>query len=324
MTLAQVIAIILAFGAGLAWLAIQRRSVTAAKIARGLLVSYVTIALILVLGELYFRYFHADTEGRLASNNWMARYWAVNSWGYRDREWTPADYADKTRVAVVGDSFTAGWGLENPAERFSDVLANALGDDYAVFNLGVPGSSTQEQLETLQAFPALPVDAVVLQYFLNDIDYTALRLGLDTISSNMTPITRESYLANFIFSRFDTGFGAEYWELAYSRYDNFAVWELHAEELNAFAQYVDDMGARLIVVIFPNMQDPVRSIPYVDRVAQVFEARGNVDVIKLFDAVAAWNPQTVTVSARDAHPSVEFHRYVGELLYEQYFATQQP
>ncbi|MCC6802930.1 MAG: hypothetical protein IT319_08600, partial [Anaerolineae bacterium] len=65
---------------------------------------------------------------------------------------------------------------------------------------------------------------------------------------------------------------------------------------------MNGIGARLIVVIFPNMQDPVRSIAYVDRVAQVFEARGQRDILKLYDEVAAWSPQDIIVSPRDGHP----------------------
>jgi hypothetical protein len=65
----------------------------------------------------------------------------------------------------------------------------------------------------------------------------------------------------------------------------------------------------------------VRSIAYVDRVAQVFEARGHTDILKLFDAAAVWNPRDLMVSARDTHPSPAFHRYVGDELYRRFFAS---
>jgi hypothetical protein len=84
---------------------------------------------------------------------------------------------------------------------------------------------------------------------------------------------------------------------------------------------VESIDARLIVVIFPNLQDPVRSVAYVDRVAQVFEARGQHDILKLFDEVARWSPSEVIVSPRDAHPSVAFQHRVGDLLYERFFAS---
>ena len=74
------------------------------------------------------------------------------------------------------------------------------------------------------------------------------------------------------------------------------------------------------MVIFPNLQDPVGSIAYVDRVAQAFETRGQTEILKLYDLVAAQAPNEVIVSPRDAHPSVNLHHLVGGMIYEQFFA----
>jgi lysophospholipase L1-like esterase len=311
-SVASILIIILIIGVLLVALARQRRWARARQVAAGLLVSYGMIVLLLAGGEAYFRFFHADSEGRLASNNWIARYWRENSLGYRDREWQPSEWAGKTTIAMVGDSFTAGWGIEDPADRASDVLAARLGNSYAVFNLGLPGTSTPEQLGALQAFPTQP-DVVILQYFLNDIQYALLSLGLNAPSEDIPPLARESYLANYLYARTTAGFGGSYWQQMYAHYDNFAIWDVHRAELEAFADYVEGIDARLIVVIYPNLQDPVASIPYVDRVAQVFTAR-DVEVVKLFDTVAAMPTGTAYVSPRDAHPSVALHEIVGEML----------
>lgn len=276
----------------------------------------------LALGEIYFRYFHADSEGVMASRNWIARYWHENAAGFRDRDWSAADFADKVTVAVAGDSFAAGWGIADPADRFSDVLAALLGDDYAVFNLGITGTSTPQQLEALREGMPVAPDVVILQYFLNDIEYATLSLGLPIPERNRPTLVNESYLADYLFSRFNSGFGENYWLTEYASYDNFAIWDVHQQELNAFIDYVERIDARLIVVIFPNMQDPVGSIAYVDRVAQVFAARGYDEILKLFDEVARWQRQDLIVSPLDAHPSVAFHHRVGELIYEQFFEGQ--
>ncbi len=311
-----------AIGALLAACAFQRRWARLRSIGKGLLVSYVTLVLLLAVGELYFRYVYADSEGRKASNNWIERYWHTNSHGFRDREWTPEDWAGKTPVAVVGDSLTAGWGIVNPTDRFSDVLAARLGDGYAVFNLGIPGSATAQELETLRASPYPAPEIVILQYFLNDAEYAALTAGFSIPQQNPPLLAQDSYLADYLFSRFSAGFGADYWTTEYGYYDHATIWATHERELNAFADYVESIGARLIVVIFPNLQDPVGSIAYVDRVAQVFEARGIGEILKLYDAAAARPAADVIVSARDAHPSVSFHHLVGSLLYDQFFAGE--
>jgi lysophospholipase L1-like esterase len=320
MSLTTLLLILVGVGVALLLAARQRRAVRLRAVAGGLLISYITVLLLLLAGEAYFRFAYAAPEGRLASNNWMARYWQTNALGYRDRAWTPADWQDKTTVALLGDSFTAGWGIEDTADRFGDVLAGLMGDDYAVFNLGVPGTSTPEQLARLRAFPVENPDVIILQYFLNDIQYAALRLGYTPVTPDTPPLAQESHLADFFYSRFNAGFGGSYWARMYADYDNFVIWDTHAAELREVVDYAESSGARLIVVLFPNMQDPVGSIPYVDRVAQVFEAEGVRDVLKLFDAVAAWQPREVVVSPLDAHPSAAFHRYVGEELYRLFFS----
>ncbi|MEO0562674.1 MAG: SGNH/GDSL hydrolase family protein, partial [Chloroflexota bacterium] len=150
------------------------------RVSRNLLVSYTMIALMLVGGELYFRYGHAQSENVLtkANSNWLNRYWQVNSLGFRDREWAEDDWTGKTTVMLVGDSFAAGWGIEDPTDRFGDVLARNLGDDYALLNVAEYGRSTPEQLDILQNHPLQDPDVVILQYFLNDISFAQLRLGL--------------------------------------------------------------------------------------------------------------------------------------------------
>ena len=246
--------------------------------AEGLLISYATIVLMLAAGEIYFRYFHVDTEGRLASNNWMARYWHDNSQGFRDREWTPADWAGKTTIAVVGDSFTAGWGIENPADRFSDVLAQHLGSGLRRLqsrrSRRIDAGRTDYSLRALPdptpecGHPAIFPQRHRLRHahaWAADCPYRAAACNCRSLVSGELSL----------FARRTAALGSDYWAAEYANYDNPAIWNVHEQELNDFIDYVESIHARLIVVIFPNLQDPVRSIAYVDRVAQVFEARGS-------------------------------------------------
>lgn len=319
--------IVLTPGLLLALMAWQPRFSRLRKIAQNLLVSYGFLALTFFAAELYFRYSFAQSENTFtwATRNWLDRYWETNSRGYRDREWTPTDWQGKQTVMLVGDSFTAGWGIEDPADRFGNVLADHLGDDYAVINIGEYGRSTPEELEMVQAHPLQDPDVIILQYFLNDISYAQLRLGLQ-LDPGQTPwwASRSAFL-NFIYYRFFYLFNpdAEDWqEYDFAAYDNITIWEVHRQEIEAFIDHAEAVDARLIVVIFPNMLQPVRSIPYVDRVAQVFEERGHTDILKLFEQANAWALEDRLVSMRDTHPSVAFHHMVGETIYERFFADK--
>jgi lysophospholipase L1-like esterase len=324
------VTIIGVIGAILIVLVAQKRSPHLRGIAIGLLISYITSVFILGSAEFYMRccYIESDNLPTLAQQNWWERYVNTNSLGFRDREWTAADLADKTVVVVVGDSFTAGNGINDDADRVSNILGKHLGDEYAVLNLGISGTATPEQLQTLKDFTLAKPDVVIWQYFLNDINHTGLRLGISPQIPELPQIAKDSYLANFLYWRFfpptevvatDGTIWQNWWEWTYAAYDNFGIWEEHRKELYEMVDYADSINAELIVLIYPDLTQIMRTIPYVDRVAQALEAHDVTNVVKLFDAAAAWDKSDLTVSRRDTHPSVSFNHYVGDLLYEQFF-----
>jgi len=61
-----------------------------------------------------------------------------------DREYSRDKPIGRHRIVVLGDSNTAGHGLES-SERFSDLLENAY-PNLDVMNFGLPGSGTDQQL----------------------------------------------------------------------------------------------------------------------------------------------------------------------------------
>ena len=89
----------------------------------------------------------------------------VNNVGFRDRDVPPR--SDAYRIAVVGDSFTWGQGVEEN-QRFSDLIEKALGPGYEVFNFGKPGNNMPEHLEVLPQALAIRPDFVLLQLYIND------------------------------------------------------------------------------------------------------------------------------------------------------------
>jgi hypothetical protein len=319
----------IALGLALVAGAVQRRLGRVRAVCSGLLLSYAIVALSLAGGELYFRYAFAESDGlpTWANQNWLARYWHTNSLGYRDREWTPDALAGKQTVLVVGDSFTAGWGIAETDQRFTGVLAERLGEGWAVINLGRPGTTTPAQTEALRTYPLQHPDWVIWQYTLNDIDDAALSIGLDP---GLNPFASapawagESALGNFLFWRLAgrevRGTGT-YSDWLFSMYDHSEVWRIHAAQLDAAIDQVEAMGAQLGVVIFPDMLRPFDSIPYVDRVASVFAARGYGDrVVRLFDAAERMPLTERIVNPRDAHPSAAFSRVAADLMWQAWFA----
>ena len=338
MSFLGIIAILLAVGAMLIAGMVQGRFARVRSLSQGVFVSYLTVVMILTAGELYFRFVYADSGywWTRARENWEDRYLELNSLGFRDREWRAEDYAGKLTVLLLGDSFTMGDGVQDPDDRFGDVLAHRLGDDYAVINIGVADSSTRNQLDILKDYPIQNPDVVVWQYFLNDISSAGASIGdqyWPRLPTNWPRFVDQSYLANFVYWRLapyftpvDTADKDSYWGWAYYAYDNAAIWAIHEQEIANLVQYIDSTGARLIVVLFPNLRQPLESIAYVDRVVQALQANGVTDILPLYDAASAFiehRDEDIIVSPRDDHPSAAFHILVGEQLYADFFANQE-
>ncbi|MFN8309507.1 MAG: SGNH/GDSL hydrolase family protein [Chitinophagales bacterium] len=105
------------------------------------------------------------------SKIWFQKYWRLNDQRYRDREYDNNDFDPRRKkIFFIGDSYTAGHGIKNPADRVSDLVAEKLGPQYVVFNFGQNGSDTKDELRRLLEVPFKP-HIVVWQHCMNDIEY---------------------------------------------------------------------------------------------------------------------------------------------------------
>ena len=98
---------------------------------------------------------------------------SVNSLGFREREIGPKDPA-RYRIAVIGDSYTWGQGLEE-RERFSNLLGDFLGPHYEVLNFGTPGHKMADHLDELQRVLKMSPNFVLLQMYINNFETPTMR-----------------------------------------------------------------------------------------------------------------------------------------------------
>jgi hypothetical protein len=157
-----------------------------------LLLVVVTGAIVLVAGEVALRlverraggverldagmFSYSAQRGWRLTPGWRGRHrhrdfdvaYGINRHGFRGR--FPARPAGGERVAIVGDSFTFGFGVTNGA-TFVDQLNRTAGDRCGFLNFGVPGYSTdQEWLLVKDRVWAFEPDVIVLVVYLaNDI-----------------------------------------------------------------------------------------------------------------------------------------------------------
>jgi lysophospholipase L1-like esterase len=141
----------------------------------GLLCGVTVAALVAAEDVLRFQYRHARTSGNAGDFVARTSAWSPgpsNSLGFRERE-IPGKSPERYRIAVVGDSFTWGQGIERD-ERFSNRLERMLGPRYEVLNFGIPGDNMPEHLTRLEPALSVSPDFVLLQLYINDFETAAM------------------------------------------------------------------------------------------------------------------------------------------------------
>ncbi|MBN1219379.1 MAG: SGNH/GDSL hydrolase family protein [Anaerolineae bacterium] len=296
---------------------------TPRKIAQNVAMSVFSILATLMLLELFFNLVFAQSDAfnqTLAGQNWFKRYWRVNSLGYRDKEWMPEMLAGRTRVMVLGDSFVAGHGINNPEDRFSDVLGQMLGDGYAVLNVGKLGAETKEQFDLARDYP-YPPDILVLSFYINDIadTYTSMRVSQPNFVSRPPPLAADSYAVNFFYWRiYRLGpheWSNNYWDWLRGLYNDPLVWQAYREVLLEIIEFTREKDIKLVVVVFPNLLAIEESQPITSKVVNLFQEEG-IPVVDVARLVAGQEPKSLVVNAVDWHPNESVHRLVAEALYQ--------
>lgn len=267
--------------------------------------------------------------GPVASTLWYDRYWKpINGEQVRDIAIDRRRRADRPRMLVVGDSVAAGWGIEDPNDRFVNRLRRALGESWSVGLLAAPGWGTAEQLAKLASSRRPRPDLVVLQYNANDVLGVASAAGLFDWREAATilavrpawvePVVRNSHVANFIywavFPPLDR-LADLYRDLLERSLADERVWAAHMEELTKLADWTHDAGGRLVVMLSPELgvipTDALR-----ERVAKHVALLGG-DVVDGARVLDGRTRDSLVVNRFDTHPNEEAHAALAALLLER-------
>lgn len=294
----------------------------------------------LLLGELFFRGYFSVTQNydvemwryarflkmsvsdarshvhRPDASAWiMGAEVSINSHGLRDRDYGYEKPMEVTRILIIGDSVTFGFGI--PAEdTYAKIIERRLNESgtgkYEVINAGVGNYNTEQELAyfTAEGFRYHP-DLVLLGWYINDAEATQ--------KYPETFLTQHSIVYVFLRSMYTTlraliEPGRDYGEYYRSLYTH-ERWSAYQKTLQAFAQAVEKSGARLSVVLLPELHslDPYPFADIHKEVAAAFAESGHqvVDVAPAFEGV---RPSDVWVARDDTHPNSVGHALIAEYM----------
>lgn len=279
------------------------------NLLKNLAVLGVTLGLALPAGELVARAVFHDITTTADNGSYFALRWKqanvrLNRYGFREREFPTQKAPGAYRVAFIGDSYTFGQGIAE-SERMSNLLEADLREEapnVEVLNFGNAGNNTADEVVVLQkVLGELDPDFVVLQWFVNDVEYKGPRVnGPQPLQARPSRIIRLRrwlrnssvlyFLAGEVAHRIQETMGPTY-EAELSRHvvdDQSVEWRAHDEALRTFIRACRDRNIGVAVVLVPSAM-PTAGAPYPlsflhDRVLEVCGREGALctDLLTIF------------------------------------------
>ena len=251
---------------------------------------------------------------------WSEIYWSKNSNGFRDKE--PSNIT--STILFVGDSFTAGHGIKDINDRFSNLLSQQL-KSYGCINIGRNGADTDAEFKTMVNFlddTNIIPKFIVLQYFGNDIKRMAQKSGLlfkrnkpyDDLNYFGEILVRGSFLINYLYWLFPHSDATPYLDFFTRAYSDSTIFNNQLNSIDKFVNYSEENDIELIVVVFPIMTHlKLSQSIYVDKVLAHLKKRG-ISTINVSRYLGNLNPRDLVVNKNDGHCSVKVHKIVANKL----------
>lgn len=309
----------------IAWRAWGKKARGSERVANSALLFLSLLTIVMAVECYYFLFPQTDGFGFTKSNQlWHQRHWGeVNELGYRDVPFNSAAADRDHLIVALGDSFTAGSGVENRADRFSNVLEEVLGPPWRVANVAKPGWDTADELVALKELPVLP-RLVILAYFPNDIKHAVLSSGGTMVEKIQPPprmlalLVDHSYAASYWYWRLFRILQPRITQQAFAQrlsvhYENEALWEVHKATLLELIAYTDTNDIELLVVYLPQVVLMNENSPIADKVLSA-AAEAGADIFDLTSIFQDRDPTSLIVNPFDAHYNRNTHREVGTLV----------
>lgn len=300
-----------------------------------ILFTFILIGLILLGMEILFRLIPARyRDPPAAPFDRSPVYFRVD-----DERLHPWDHLaeDGRRIAVVGNSFAAGVGVQI-TDRFASKLEQMLNVNreavpFRVDVLARSGTSTYQQIELVKAGLELEPELVVLALCLNDTEDWTNPRQLQAWREKMVPrppspgwrrFFSVSRLSGWIYNRIQT-FRARRGYLDYYRnlYDpSYYGWKRFEASVSIIKDLCRDEGVELLVLIFPLFSDRFEEgrypFEFAHRAIRELLEREEIEFVDALERFRNTHPMRMTaIPAIDPHPSEIAHRIVAEALFDR-------
>lgn len=244
----------------------------------------------------------------------------TNSLGLRaDREYAIPKPNNTTRILVLGDSVTAGWGVDYE-NTYPKLLESLLSDHYQikfeVINAGVGNYNSAFELAALKKFIKLEPDVIVLGFYFNDIE------SIPYSSKLSYSIKSKFYLYAFLFDKFLDlklrGVTAKSYKAYYGALYNDIIHR--GETRKAITEMIDiatSNSTQFVLVNIPELHEAKFAQSEVQAfLLDIVNESPEIMYIDLADFFDDYTVASLMVSKVDPHPNAEGHGIIAEALFD--------
>ncbi|MGZ3734848.1 MAG: SGNH/GDSL hydrolase family protein [Bdellovibrionota bacterium] len=239
----------------------------------------------------------------------------INSDGLRNRELPPAKASGTYRIAVMGDSFTLGWGVpeeQTYARLIEQNLRKRCGPSVETLNFGIGNYNTQQVTAAtrLQALPKQP-DQILYGFYWNDAEPIQHEPeGFLKRHLYLYAFWRKVRVRVFGQSEESENFLARYGGM----YDG-ASWEKYRPDLDELISLVRDHHVPLSVALLPELRGgtSAEAEKSYKKVETYLQQKG-VQVINLEGRPEFQDWKNMWVSKDDPHPNALAQAAIARLV----------
>ncbi|QQG43491.1 MAG: SGNH/GDSL hydrolase family protein [Candidatus Daviesbacteria bacterium] len=285
---------------------------------------FFTILLVEVTLRIFWNPPYLNPKYQRDDISWLEKGVNLNKFGYRDRDFTIQKRPETYRIYTLGDSYTYGWYIDNPAQSFPKVLEKKLQQEFGadaveVINAAKPGFNFAAEVERFENEGVL---------FNPDLTVIGINI-LDLAGKEFPPhfikneVIRNLKLYQITFGNLERARVARETdrEIKSIYTDNSKALQKAEQLLKKNKKLTEEKGGELMLVVFPqyNPSNPNEQYKYPQYHEQIkkLAKKYNVQIVDLFDVFSTYqNKSNLVLNPVDPHPSALADKLAGEYIYQ--------
>jgi hypothetical protein len=292
----------------------------------------------MTLVEIYFAVIYDQSDSfnmTKVSQHWFKRHVRPNADGFRDDRPFPRDVPPgMKRLCFVGDSFTFGQGIKNPADRFCDRVRSRLEaerpGDFLVSYVGDAGIHIQQVAKLIEKTieRGYQIDCLVYTICLNDIEgyepeVARMQKRLDAASPKFF-LFQDTYFLNMLYFRVLQARLPDvrnYYSMLPDSYRG-APWEGMRRKLEELRRFCQSNNIDFRIVIFPFLHNLGKDYGFDvahERIRDYCREMG-VPCLDLKPVLLPHVGEGLTVNRFDPHPNERAHALAAEAIENELLA----